>query len=163
MTLPDLHEIPLALIEVGADRARDLDPAWAEALSALIAAQGLMQPIRVRPIEGAFRKYRLVAGLHRLEGMRLQGAETIPAYLSSAATDEDARLEEVMENLGRYDLIALDRCHHLYDLRQIWLRKHPTFANGGGKQGGGHTLPTAPDAPEVFGFAADVAERIGLA
>jgi len=162
MSYPDLHEIPLASIEVGNDRARDLDPAWAEALSALIAAQGQLQPIIIRPIEGAFRKYSLVAGLHRLEGVRLLGRETIPAYLSAAESDDAARLEEVMENLGRYDLIALDRCHHLYDLRQIWLRKHPNFANGGGKQGGGKSFPTAQDAPEVFGFAATVAEQIGL-
>lgn len=159
MTLPDLLEIPLASIEVGDDRARDLDPAWAEALSVLIAAQGQIQPIIVRWVGD---RYRLIAGLHRLEGARLLARDTIPARLSAATSDDEARLEEVMENLGRYDLNALDRCHHLYELRQIWLRKHPNFANGGGKQGGGKSFPTAPDAPEVFGFATTVAEQVGL-
>lgn len=163
MKMPDLMEIPLASIEVGSERARDLEPAWAEALAALIEAQGLLHPIIVRLVEGEFRRYRLVAGLHRLEGVRRLGRDTIPAYLSAAETDDEARLEEVMENLGRYDLNAFDRCRHLYELKQIWLRKHPEFANGGGKQGGGKSLPTAPDAPEVFGFASRVAEQIGLA
>jgi ParB family chromosome partitioning protein len=163
MTLPDLHEIPLDLIDVSDDRARDLDPAWAEALSTLIAVQGLLHPITVRPIEGAFRRYRLVAGLHRLEGVRLQGAETIPAYLSSATTDDEARLEEVMENLGRYDLIALDRCHHLFELKRLHEAKYPQAKHGGdhGNQHTGgkrQTLPLASANPEVFGFSEVVAE-----
>lgn len=163
MIAPSVHvlDIPLSDIVVPEGRVRDLDPVWAEAMSGLIAAQGLLQPIIVRQIgEGT---YHLVVGLHRLEGARLLGHETITARLSEAVTDDAARLEEVMENLGRYDLIALDRCHHLYELRQIWLKDHPDFVNGGGKQGGGHSMPTASAAPEVFGFAADVAERVGLA
>ena len=162
MKMPGLIEIPLTSIEVGNDRARDLEPAWVEALARLIDAQGLLHPIVVRPVDGRPGRYRLVAGLHRLEGVRLNGWNAIPAYLSRADSEADARLEEVMENLGRYDLNALDRCHHLYDLRQIWLRQHPEFANGGGKQGGGKSFPTADQAPEVFGFAASVAEQVGL-
>lgn len=160
----NIVELPLASIEVGTDRARDLEPAWAEALSVLIGEQGLQQPVLVRAVEGHPEKYRLIAGLHRLKAHELLGAPTIPAYLSGAESDDAARLEEVMENLGRYELIALDRCHHLFELKQLWLRKHPEFANGGGNQrggNGGQTLPT--DGPEVFGFAASVAEQIGLA
>ena len=104
MTSPEILVIPLASIEVGNDRARDLEPAWAEALAALIGAQGLLQPIIVCAIEGGSPKFRLVAGLHRLEAFRLNGFETIPAFISAAASDDEARLEEVMENLGRYVL-----------------------------------------------------------
>lgn len=167
MTSHEILEIPLASIEVGNDRARDLEPAWAEALASLIGAQGLMQPIIVRTIEGEFRKYRLVAGLHRIEAFRLNGCETIPAFLSSAASDDEARLEEVMENLGRYELIALDRCRHLYELKQIHERKYP-HAKRGGDRGNQHTGGKSPtwafgaDAPEVFGFAKATAEKIGL-
>lgn len=166
MTSPACHEISLDLIDVGDDRARDLDPSWAEALSVLIAAQGLMHPVIVRPIEGAFRRYRLVAGLHRLEGMRLLGAPTIPAYLSSATTDDEARLQEVMENLGRAELIALDRCHHLFELKKAWLTIHPEARAGGdhGNQftgGKTQTLRFATDV-EIFGFGRAMAERVGL-
>lgn len=171
MTTHDLHDIPLHLIEVGEDRGRDLEPAWAEALAALIREQGLLHPIIVRPdgaLSGAFRRYRLVAGLHRLRAFQLNGAETIPAYLSAAASDDDARLEEVMENLGRYDLIALDRCHHLFELKQIHERKYPQAKAGVAGAAALHkkcataNLATAPNGGEVFGFSEFVAERVGL-
>ena len=85
----DITELPLASIEVGTDRARDLDPAWVEGLAGSIEAQGLFQPIRVRPNgEG----YRLVLGYHRLEAFRLLGRETIPATLTEAG-DDAAKLE----------------------------------------------------------------------
>lgn len=151
-------ELPLTSIEVGNDRARDLDPVWAEGLAALIDAQGLQHPIRVRAIG---ESYQLVAGLHRLEAHRLLGRDTVPALLSEAATEQDARLEEVMENLGRYDLIALDRCHHLYELKQLWEAKYPQARHGGDRSKiANHDL--GPDAPEVFGFARAVSEKIGL-
>lgn len=161
MKLPDLHEIPLASIEVGTDRARELEPAWAEALAALIGAQGLLHPIIVRPIDGDFRKYQLVAGLHRLEGVRLNGHDSIPAYISSAVDDDSARAEEVMENLGRYDLNALDRCRHLYELKQIHERKYPQAKHGKASPKI-QTSDLSSDQPEVFGFAAFVADKIGL-
>ena len=159
----NILELPLASIEVGTDRARDLEPAWAEALSVLIGEQGLQQPILVRAIEGHPEKYRLIAGLHRLKAHEILGAATIPAYLSGAESDDAARLEEVMENLGRYELIALDRCHHLYELKQLYDRKHPNASRGGGARTSGKTFPTGGEPEgEVFGFAADIAEKVGL-
>jgi ParB family chromosome partitioning protein len=92
----------------------------------------------------------------------MNGADDIPARVTTLS-DHEARLAEVMENLARAELIALDRCQHLYELKQVWEQMHPNFANGGGDQSGGQTLATAPDAPEVFGFATHVAEQIGLA
>lgn len=150
----NILELPIARIVVKDDRARGLDPAWAEGLAAIIAEQGLQQPIRVREMEG---HWRLVAGLHRLEAHRLLDRETIPAILSQAASDEDARLEEVMENLGRYDLIALDRCRHLFELKEAWEAKYPQTRAGvaGGKARHGA-------ANEMFSFAAGTAEKIGL-
>lgn len=57
--MAEILEIPLASIEVGTDRARDLDPFWAEGLAGIIAAQGLMTPILVRAKgDGG---YRLIA------------------------------------------------------------------------------------------------------
>lgn len=158
MTLPDLPEIPLASIEVGDDRARELDPAWAEALSVLIAARGQLHPITVRQVGD---RYRLVAGLQRLEAVRLLGRNTIPARLSSATSDDEARLEEVMENLGRYDLIALDRCHHLYELKRVWERMQVKTLVEVLAEEGGKTFST-PERPEVFGFARSIAEKVGL-
>lgn len=159
MTTNTILDLPIADIQIPADRARDFDQANAQALAALIAAQGLFHPIRVRDTGDG---YRLISGLHRLRAHEINGAATIPASVSSAATDEEARLEEVMENLGRGELIALDRCHHLFELKKAWeaSRARPlveVLAEEGGK-----SFPTSDHGPEVFGFAASVAEAIGL-
>jgi len=152
--MPEYLELPLASIEAGTGRARDLDPAWVEGLAGSIREQGLMQPIVVRRLGDG---YRLIAGHHRLEAVRLLGHDGILAMVSDAESDDAARLAEVMENLGRHELIALDRCHHLFELKQVWERMHPDFANGGGK-----TLPTGDGQGEIFGFATSVADEVGL-
>ena len=168
--MSEILELPLTSIEVGTDRARDLDPAWAEGLAGSIREQGLMQPIVVRRISSnmlAAGAFGLVAGLHRLEAFRLLGRETIPAVLSEAETADEAKLAEVMENLARNELIALDRCHHLFELKQVWERLYPQAKHGGdrGNQhtGGKSRNPSlASDAPEIFGFARANADKIGL-
>lgn len=158
----EILNLPLASIEVGSDRARDLDPDWAEGLAGSIQQQGLMQPIIVRRHGDG---YRLVAGLHRLEAVRQLGHEVIEARVTEAASDDSAKLTEVMENLARHELIALDRCHHLYDLKQVWERMYPQAAHGGDRKSAvikWQSLPLDPDTPEVFGFSDAVAEKIGL-
>ncbi|MRN44426.1 ParB N-terminal domain-containing protein, partial [Brucella sp. 09RB8913] len=113
---PVFRYIKLSDIDIPEDRARELDMDWAQALASMIAAQGLINPITVRMVDG---RPRLVTGLHRYTGVGLLEWETIPARISNAAADDEARLEEVMENLGRNELKVLDRCHHLFELKQV--------------------------------------------
>jgi ParB family chromosome partitioning protein len=157
--LSEITPISLSDITIPDDRARSYDPLKAQALAGSIAEQGLFHPITVRPAGDA---YELVLGLHRYRAAEMNKAETIEARVSDLS-DDAARLAEVMENLARAELIALDRCQHLYELKQVWEQMHPDFANGGGDQSGGHTMPTGDEQPEVFGFASHVAEQIGLA
>lgn len=165
MTVSDtfMTDIELDLIDVPEGRARAFDPAWAEALAAIIGQQGLLNPVTLRA-DGA--RFRLVAGLHRLEAVRALGWDAIPARLSQATTDDAARLEEVMENLGRHELVALDRCQHLWELKQVWERMYPHTAHGKApkpkKEEKGQTLPLTSDGPEIFGFSKATAEKIGL-
>lgn len=165
--MPEIIEVPLALIGLGNDRARAIDPVWAEGLAGIIKTQGLRQPISVR--QTAPETYELVFGAHRLEAFRILGRETIPATLSDAADDDAAKFEEVMENLGRQDLIALDRCHHLYDLKQVYERLFPEAKNGGNEKVAKgreatrvQTLDSGADKQEILGFAKATAEAIGL-
>lgn len=149
-------DIAIGAITVPDNRARDYDVDWGGALAALIDAQGLLNPITVRQV-GA-EHFELVAGLHRLRAHEVLGRSMIAARISTDLDDDAARLMELMENLGRHELIALDRCHHLFELKRVWERLHPEFANGGGQ-----TLPTGSDKVQIFGFASEVAEKIGLA
>ena len=126
-------EVPLSEIDIPADRARDLDPAWAEALAGMIAERGLINPITVRIVDG---RKRLVTGLHRHAAFVLLKREAIPVRISAAASDDEARLEEVMENLGRNELKALDRCHHLYELKQVYEALYPEAKHGGDRKSG---------------------------
>ena len=160
MSNTEILDLRIADITIPADRARGYNENNAQALAALILAQGLFHPIRVRH-DGT--GYRLISGLHRLRAHEINGAETIPATVSHAATDEDARLEEVMENLGRAELIALDRCQHLYELKVAWLAAHPEAAAGGDRKSiKAQTLRFDPDGQQIIGLAASVAEHIGL-
>lgn len=59
---PISQYIKLSDIEIPEDRARDLDLDWAQALAFMIAAQGLINPVTVRMVDG---RPRLVTGLHR--------------------------------------------------------------------------------------------------
>lgn len=148
------QDITLSLIDVSDDRARSFSADAANILAVTIRQQGLHHPIRVRPV-GA--RYVLISGRHRLEAFRINEAATIPATVSDADSPEAIRLEEVMENLARGELIALDRCHHLYDMKQAWERLHPETKRGvaGAKARHG-------SASEMFSFAAEAAERMGL-
>ncbi|GAA0311483.1 ParB/RepB/Spo0J family partition protein [Rhodovulum strictum] len=150
--------IPLAQIAVPENRARTYSEENAQALAGIIAAQGLQHPITVR---AAGDGYELVAGLHRLRAFEMNGEAAIPARVSTAATDDEARLEEVMENLGRGELIALDRCHHLYELKQVYERVYPQAKHGGDRKSATKTQSLHLDR-EVFGFAEATAEKIGL-
>lgn len=162
--MTEFKELQLASIEVGDDRARPLDPLAVEALAALIREQGLLQRIVVRKVDDA---YQLVAGWHRLEAVRSLGLTTIRAEILTCASDDDAKLAEVMENLGRKELIAFDRCRHLYDLKQVWERKYPHTKNGGDPAAKAEAArirkpDSGTDAPEVFGFVRACADKIGL-
>lgn len=150
----DVQSAPLSWIDIPEDRARAFDPDEAAALASLIAATGLQHPIRVRTIGN---RYCLVSGLRRLEAVRLLGWTTIPLTVSTAATDDEARLEEVMENLARAELKKLDRCQHLYELKRVYERLHPEAKNGANGGVGGKR-----NENEIFAFSLDVAEKIGL-
>ena len=158
MTPLTILDLPIRDIEIPAERARGFDEAAAEMLSGVIAAQGLHHPIRVRANGD---RYTLISGLRRLRAFELLQRASIPASISTAETDEAARLEEVMENLAREELIALDRCHHLYELKRVYDLAHPD-ASRPGRRGNGKTFPISDDAVEAFGLAATVAEKVGL-
>jgi len=157
----EVRDIPLSEIDIPENRARSFDPDEAKALSFIIASTGLQSPIRVRAVGNRFR---LIAGRKRLEAIRILEWEAIPSTVSTAETDDDARLEEVMENLGRYDLNKLDRCQHLYELKQVYERLHPQAKNGGDRKSEKIRILNSDSDPEgeIFGFVGSTAQKIGL-
>lgn len=101
--------IPLDLI----DRDPALNPrktfneADLQALADSIADKGVVQPILIRPAEGAPGRFRLVAGERRFRASQLAGLDVIPAVVRDL-TDSQALEIALIENIQRVDLSPIE-------------------------------------------------------
>lgn len=116
----DLRNLPVDLIQRGKYQPRrDIQPEALEELAASIRAQGVMQPIVVRPV-GA-DKFEIIAGERRWRATQLAGLDTIPAVIKQVP-DEAAIAMALIENIQREDLnpmeeaLALSRLQHEFEL-----------------------------------------------
>jgi ParB family chromosome partitioning protein len=75
-------------------------------LAASIAANGVVQPILVRPL--ASGRYQLIAGERRWRASKQAGKTTVPAILRQVS-DEQAMEITIVENLQRADLNAMEQ------------------------------------------------------
>ncbi|GGJ03480.1 ParB/RepB/Spo0J family partition protein [Halopseudomonas pertucinogena] len=117
-----LRQLPVDLIQRGKYQPRrDMDPQALEELASSIKAQGVMQPIVVRPI-GSDR-YEIIAGERRWRATQQAGLDTIPAVVREVP-DEAAIAMALIENIQREDLnpieeaIALQRLQQEFELTQ---------------------------------------------
>lgn len=118
INLPDA--IPLRLMPLGKIRAADqvrtaFDDASLAELAADIAANGVLQPILIRP-EGP-EAYVIVAGERRFRAAGLAGLVAIPAIVTDV-TAEQASALQLAENIQREELSLADTARavrKLYD------------------------------------------------
>jgi ParB family transcriptional regulator, chromosome partitioning protein len=82
------------------------DEAELAELAASITANGVVQPILVRPL--ASGRFQLIAGERRWRASQLAGKKTIPAILRQVS-DEQALEITIVENLQRADLNAMEQ------------------------------------------------------
>jgi ParB family chromosome partitioning protein len=75
-------------------------------LAASIAANGVVQPVLVRPL--ANNRFQLIAGERRWRASKLAGKATIPAILRQVS-DEQAMEITIVENLQRADLNPMEQ------------------------------------------------------
>jgi ParB family chromosome partitioning protein len=75
-------------------------------LAASIAANGVVQPILVRPLANG--RFQLIAGERRWRASQLAGKATIPAILRQVS-DEQAMEITIVENLQRADLNPMEQ------------------------------------------------------
>ena len=98
----------LAVAEIHANPKQPRRQFESEAVSGLaesIKAQGLIQPVVVRPrLAGG---YELIAGERRWRAARRAGLETVPAVVR-VADDRDTLLLGLVENVAREDLSPVD-------------------------------------------------------
>lgn len=118
----ELQQLPLEIIQRGKYQPRrDMDPQSLEELAQSIKAQGVIQPIVVRPI--AKGRYEIIAGERRWRASQQAGLDKIPALVRDIP-DETAIALALIENIQREDLnpieeaIALQRLQQEFELTQ---------------------------------------------
>lgn len=118
----DLRRLPIDLIQAGKYQPRlDMRPETLEDLAASIKAQGLMQPIVVRPISSS--KYEIIAGERRWRACQMAGLDSIPVIIKDVP-DDAAIAMALIENIQREDLnpieeaMALKRLQDEFELTQ---------------------------------------------
>ncbi|MCV6612981.1 MAG: ParB/RepB/Spo0J family partition protein [Amphritea sp.] len=100
---------------------RDLEPQALEELANSIKAQGVMQPIVIRPVSDTL--YEIIAGERRWRASQMAGLDEIPAVIRDVP-DEAAIAMALIENIQRENLnpmeeaIALERLKNEFELTQ---------------------------------------------
>lgn len=83
-------------------------------LTASIKEHGLLQPVLVRPIDGTDR-YQLIVGHRRCVSLQRAGEAVAPALVTHA-TDDEAMVLQLIENIQRQDLDPIDEADALQRL-----------------------------------------------
>lgn len=121
----ELRHLPVEWIQPGRYQPRrDIQPEALEELAASIKAQGLMQPIVVRPLPGQTDRFEIIAGERRWRATQLAQLDRVPALIRDVP-DEAAIAMALIENIQREDLnpmeeaMALHRLQHEFELTQM--------------------------------------------
>ncbi|WP_313282145.1 ParB/RepB/Spo0J family partition protein [Stutzerimonas balearica] len=127
----ELQHLPLELIQRGKYQPRrDMDPAALEELASSIRAQGVMQPIVVRAIDGG--RFEIIAGERRWRASQQAGLEKIPAMVRDVP-DEAAIAMALIENIQREDLNPIEEAIALQRLQQEFQLTQQQVADAVGK------------------------------
>ena len=130
-----LKEIPVDLLHRGRYQPRvDMREESLGKLAESIRAQGLVQPIVVRPLDsvrGELR-YEIVAGERRWRAAQLAGLQTIPAIIREIP-DQTAVVVALIENIQREDLNPMEEARALRRLVENFDMTHATAAEAVGR------------------------------
>jgi ParB family chromosome partitioning protein len=103
------REIPIEQIDRNPFQTRtNVNEEQLAELAASISANGVVQPILVRPLANG--RFQLIAGERRWRASKIAGKATIPTFLRQVS-DEQAMEITIVENLQRADLNAMEQAH----------------------------------------------------
>ena len=109
-----LTDLPVSQLQPGRYQPRtQIDPDSIADLADSIRAQGVMQPILVRPV--AENRYEIIAGERRWRAATAAGLDTVPALVRSVR-DEHALAMALIENIQREDLNPLEEAQGIQRL-----------------------------------------------
>ena len=107
-----------------------MDPGSLEELAASIKAQGLIQPISVRPVENG--RYEIIAGERRWRASQIAGLSEVPVLIREIA-DEAALAMSLIENIQREDLNPLEEAAGMQRLIDEFQMTHQQAADAVGR------------------------------
>jgi ParB family chromosome partitioning protein len=127
--------LPVGCLRPGKYQPRtQMDSASLEELAASIRAQGLMQPILVRPLANAAGedRYEIVAGERRWRAAQMAGLSEVAALIRDIP-DESALAMSLIENIQREDLNPLEEAQGLQRLIDEFAMTHQQAADAVGR------------------------------
>ncbi|UJX25572.1 ParB/RepB/Spo0J family partition protein [Pseudoalteromonas sp. CF6-2] len=127
----ELQKLAIEFLQSGKYQPRkDMSEEALEELASSIRAQGIIQPIVVRPI-GA-NKYEIIAGERRWRAAQLAKLDTVPCIIKDVP-DEAAVAIALIENIQREDLNAMEEAIALNRLLNEFELTHQQVAEAVGK------------------------------
>lgn len=131
---PDVQRQDLLAVELlqpGKYQPRTrMDPGSLEELASSIKAQGLIQPISVRPVSGS--RYEIIAGERRWRAAKLAGLTTVPVLIRNIP-DDAALAMSLIENIQREDLNPLEEAAGIQRLIDEFQMTHQQAADAVGR------------------------------
>jgi len=133
----ELTRLPLDLLQRGRYQPRmDMRPETLTELADSIKAQGVVQPIVVRPLEapvnGESQRYEIIAGERRWRAAQMAGLSDIPAVIRHIP-DEAAIAMALIENIQRENLNPLEEARALERLVSEFGLTHQEAAQAVGR------------------------------
>ena len=136
-----LARLPLDLLQRGRYQPRmDMRTETLAELADSIKAQGVVQPIVVRPVDtpgdGASQRYEIIAGERRWRAAQMAGLSEIPAVIRHIP-DEAAIAMALIENIQRENLNPLEEARALERLISEFGLTHQQAAEAVGRSRAG--------------------------
>jgi ParB family chromosome partitioning protein len=126
-----INTLPVTALQPGKYQPRTrMDQEALNALAASIKAQGIMQPILVRPVGDG--KHEIIAGERRWRAARIAGLSSVPVLVRNVP-DQQALAVALIENIQREDLNALEEAAGIDRLIREFTLTHQAVADAVGK------------------------------
>ena len=123
--------LPVGQLQPGKYQPRTrMDPGSLEELAASIKAQGLIQPISVRPVGNS--RYEIIAGERRWRASQIAGLAEVPVLIREIP-DENALAMSLIENIQREDLNPLEEAAGIQRLLDEFGMTHQQAAEALGR------------------------------
>lgn len=129
---PDsLGTLPVENLQPGKYQPRThMDQVSLESLADSIRAQGIMQPIVVRLVDGG--KYEIIAGERRWRASQLAGLKEVPVIIREIA-DDVALAMALIENIQRENLNPIEEANGIQRLIEEFNMTHESAAQAVGR------------------------------